>query len=465
MLGAILVVSSNPVYRISLKAQLSAAFASVTQADTLAAARKSLASARPDLVLMVDNLADGACSDVRSLLSAHQDTASIPLMVLCPDDSTARQSEILTTGADDVSGYPVDGQLLMARLRNLLRARQNIGGHGISGFGATLLDATEPETDFNRPDRLVILAQTRLDHVELVRKINRGLVTSGPALRICTLQEIKNQRISPDVIVLDMKCGSGRDPLERLAKLKTCEFARSAAIVAICPTDRPQMAVKALHNGADDVAAKTATSQELAARIRAQLLAKRHTERLRAAMRHGLKAAMTDPLTGLYNRRYAQLHLSRIARDAQACDTTYAVMIADLDHFKAINDKHGHLAGDQVLVETAARLRRSVGDRGIVARIGGEEFLLIVPNVAPEEASEMAQSACAAIGAEPFDTGHSERNVRATISVGWVCGPPKDAMPDTVTPPERTMLARADRALYDAKSRGRNQVNQHSMAA
>ena len=103
-------------------------------------------------------------------------------------------------------------------------------------------------------------------------------------------------------------------------------------------------------------------------------------DQLRASVEDRLRLAMTDPLTGLHNRRYAMAHLSRIAERAAVAGRTFALMILDLDRFKAINDTHGHAAGDAVLAEVAARLSAQLRPIDLVARIGGEEFLIALPD-------------------------------------------------------------------------------------
>ncbi|MEY8837662.1 GGDEF domain-containing protein, partial [Cribrihabitans sp. XS_ASV171] len=102
-------------------------------------------------------------------------------------------------------------------------------------------------------------------------------------------------------------------------------------------------------------------------------------DRVRSSVREGLRAAIRDPMTGLHNRRYALPALEALAREARAKGGMLAVMLADLDHFKRINDRHGHAAGDAVLIETARRLRNTLPGEALVARMGGEEFLLALP--------------------------------------------------------------------------------------
>jgi two-component system cell cycle response regulator len=164
-------------------------------------------------------------------------------------------------------------------------------------------------------------------------------------------------------------------------------------------------------------------------------------------------------LTGLYNRRYAMPHLERIAEQSRQSGRPYAVMVADLDHFKRINDLHGHEAGDAVLAECAHRLQSNMRAVDLVARIGGEEFLVVMPATGRAEARQAALRLCRKISQEPIALPGSAATIDVTVSIGLALssGLPADSisglgLPDT---PE-SLIKRADRALYRAKEMGRN---------
>ncbi|MBX7104111.1 MAG: diguanylate cyclase [Gemmataceae bacterium] len=155
-----------------------------------------------------------------------------------------------------------------------------------------------------------------------------------------------------------------------------------------------------------------------------------------------------DALTGLYNRREFD------RRVAEACKTgCVALVLSDLDHFKQINDCYGHLVGDSVLQWTAEQLRRASRDADAVARIGGEEFAVLLPGATPESAAAVAERLRLAIATLPFQFDTSEgkpMELSITISVGWVYAPAPCEVLD--------LLTRGDLALYSAKANGRNRV-------
>ncbi len=154
---------------------------------------------------------------------------------------------------------------------------------------------------------------------------------------------------------------------------------------------------------------------------------------------HGL--ASSDPLTGLANRR----HLEARARTMPA----FALLAIDVDHFKPINDRHGHAAGDEVLVQLAGRLSESAPVDALVARLGGEEFVVVLPGVGLDEALGEAERLRSAIAGRPCEL--DDHVLELTVSIGVACGPGGD---DGL----RDVLRRADLALYAAKREGRNRV-------
>ena len=155
--------------------------------------------------------------------------------------------------------------------------------------------------------------------------------------------------------------------------------------------------------------------------------------------------SITDKLTGLYNRHKLDETLHKILVESQKDNTPLCVVIADIDHFKQVNDKHGHQVGDMVLQEISALLLRNKQSSDIVGRLGGEEFLWIMPNTISEEAKGICEAFCKKI--ERHDFGEAGR---VTISIGGTQLLSEDS--------ERTILVRADDALYRVKNSTRNGV-------
>jgi two-component system cell cycle response regulator len=168
--------------------------------------------------------------------------------------------------------------------------------------------------------------------------------------------------------------------------------------------------------------------------------------------------AVIDPLTGIYNRRYASQHMNRVMERARETDGVFAVMMIDLDKFKAINDRHGHDAGDAVLREFSRRLQENIRGVDLVARFGGEEFFVAMPDVDRHAAAAAAERIRRAVEGSPVVLPGGKVRVDVTVSIGVAIAGAGDEDAETI-------IRRADSALYNSKESGRNRVSFFAQAA
>ena len=221
-------------------------------------------------------------------------------------------------------------------------------------------------------------------------------------------------------------------------------------VILLTARDRREDMVAALDAGADDFLTQPLDTVELRARLRSGervLDLQAHLLETQAALRH---QATHDYLTGLWNRRMILEELAREVNRASHNSTSLAVAVADIDHFKVINDTHGHAAGDLVLQTTAKRIRGVLRDYDAVGRLGGEEFLLLLPGCDRAEGQEIADRARLAVASAPIDLPSGA--ITVTLSLGLACRK-SDAPVDA-----SSLVETADRALYRAKANGRNRI-------
>lgn len=267
-----------------------------------------------------------------------------------------------------------------------------------------------------------------------------------------------------DAVVIEADLSDMGETARVLSEMRARRSSRYAAILVLHPKGQEQVALTALDMGANDVLAIGADPEEMALRLTTLIERKREADRLREAIDHGLRMASVDSLTGLYNRRYALPHLDAIATRAHSSSTAFCVMLVDIDRFKAVNDTYGHATGDAVLIEVARRLRDNLRARDMVARIGGEEFLIALPDTTLVEARRAAERLRAAICAGPVATAPDGRPVNSSISIGMAMGARTDTHAGENTSVDQ-LIAIADAALYASKAEGRNQVTLGSHAA
>lgn len=474
MSGRILIIDGIATRRIYLGVQLRDAHYDVQQCGTLGDALERVRAEPPELIIVALTAPDTPCLEFCKSLRADPVTAHAPIIVTAQDLSAERRLAVLQAGATEVLTRPTDERLLLARIRSALRARSSAEELGLREDTRRALGFAESGTEFARAGNLAILAG---DPALAERwKIAFGRLSNLQANLVdrddVFLPETARTG-APDLFVISA-IGPDREAALRLVtELRSRATSRLSAIVMVVAAKDVACAAMALDLGVDDLVLETACADELRLRVAAQLTRKRLQDRQRADLKTGLEAAVTDPLTGLYNRRYALPHLDRMAERARTADRSYAVMVLDIDHFKRVNDRFGHGAGDRVLRVIAETLRQNLRAVDLLARIGGEEFLIALPDCTETEAMSAAERLCDLIQSRTVTIGAADAEVRVTVSIGVAVGPPPPAASTSGTrqigavaqTDAQQMIERADGALYRSKTSGRNTVTVSSAAA
>ncbi len=458
MAGRILIADDVATNRIVLKVKLASAFYEVVQADSGRAALDLAVQERPDLIVLDLQMADIDGVSVCKALRANPATEHIPIiMVTAVSDKDAKMAA-LKAGADDFLYKPINELILLARVRSLLRARDTEEELRLRASTCRELGFAEANAMFEHPGHVGVVAAQKETAVRWKAALQ---AKTKNQIRIFTRETVLTSLAEgtvPDVFVIAADLERSDDGLRLLSELKSRAETRHSPVVAILRHPAHNQSVMALDLGANDLMDEEFDPEELALRVETQIKRKRQADRLRESVHDGLRMAVIDPLTGLYNRRYALPHMARIAERAQEQQRPFPVMILDLDRFKTINDSHGHGAGDQVLVEVARRIRENLRAVDLVARIGGEEFLIAMPDTSLAEARIAAERLRQVVEETPVTLENSNKRLHITMSIGVAMG---GARVQSVT----ELLAQADRALYAAKSDGRNQVMVNLSAA
>ncbi len=452
MIGKILIVDDVSTNRIVFKVKLTAAgYHTLMAADGESGFRTAVAE-RPDIILLDLFLPDRSGIDVLKALKKHPLTARIPVVTVSSEADADLRLEALRCGAEDFMARPIDDQTLLARLRGILRAREAPAGIEASDQNFQVLGLAEPPQAFAMPGQIALV----MPRGEMALRLKRELAALGQDRFVMMAPEEVHATPNgpgPDVYMIHADLNGPGGGLRVMSELLSRSSTRYAAFCIFTPDSPQLLAATAFDLGANDVVDAAMPTAELALRMHALVTRKREGDRMRASLQDNLRLALLDPLTGLHNRRYATAQLTVIAERARSGNAEFAVMVVDIDRFKSVNDRWGHATGDAVLIEVARRLSASLRASDLLARIGGEEFLIALPATALSEAQDVAERLCRAIHDTAVVLPDGLR-VPVTISIGMTTGGGAPSDPLQVA----ELVAQADRALMHSKTHGRNQV-------
>lgn len=458
MTGRLLIVDDVPTNRIVLKAKLAAAGYDPVVAPDAAAALAMMPSAAPDLVLM--DIAGPTGIGLIAALRGRAATADLPVVALTAGADDGARVSLLRAGADEVLAKPVDDRHLLALIRSHMRHIALAVGHpadgplhGLAEGGAAFqpqgqiaIVTARPETAMRLRRDLAGLCHNRLMVLppdEAVGSLSRP----GPAI---------------DVVMIEADLAEAADGLRLMSELQSRAATCHARFVLLLPEGTEVSAAMAYDLGAHGLIGPATPPAELALRLSRLVGQKQAEDRRRASVQDSLRLAAFDPLTGVYNRRTIDQHLVTVVRDATLRAQGFAVLLVDLDRFKRVNDNWGHPAGDAVLVAVAERMAQSLRRGDLLARMGGEEFLAILPGASLTDARLVGERLCHAIEAMPVAVPQGHK-IPVTVSVGIACCVPSAQRDAALQAGE--VVEHADRALLYAKSHGRNRVTVFRSAA
>lgn len=453
MTARILVVDDVLANVKLLEARLSAEYFDVITALSGTEALAICERAQCDIVLLDVMMPDMDGFEVCRRLKANPKTHHIPVVMVTALDQAADRVRGLEAGADDFLTKPVSDIALVARVRSLVRLK-------LMTDELRMRAHTSREIGIENPVIEAIADTGRSGHVLLIDDRQSSWDRIAGMLSAEHTVDVESDAAEAlfraadggyDLIVVSLALQSF-DGLRLCSQLRSLDRTRNVPIVAIADAEEDGSRLnRGLEIGVNDYVFRPIDRNELLARARTQVRKKRFTERLRDNVQLSIEMAITDALTGLHNRRYMETHVATLVEQAIARGKPLAVLVLDIDFFKAINDTHGHDGGDDVLREFATRLRKSIRGIDLACRYGGEEFVVVMPDTDLGIAAKVAERLRRRIASEPFLIHANGRTVEVTISIGLAGLAGTDDTPAKV-------LKRADEALYRAKRDGRNRV-------
>jgi len=452
MTARVLVVDDVPANVKLLEARLSAEYFDVATAFSGTEALKMCERAECDIVLLDVMMPDMDGFEVCRKLKTNPATHHIPVVMVTALDQPSDRVRGLEAGADDFLTKPVTDVVLVSRVRSLARLKMMTDELRMRAVTSREIGIQGPErdavTETGCNGRILIVDDRPSSYERIVAALSSEHIVDVEADPAEALFHAAEGNYELLIVSLGLKDFDG---LRLCSQVRSLERTRNVPILAVSEADNNARLVRGLEIGVNDYLIRPIDKNEMVARVRTQIKKKRYAERLRDNVQMSIEMAITDGLTGLFNRRYMEMHLATLMEQAVSRGKPLAVLVVDIDYFKAVNDSHGHDAGDDVLREFALRIRKTTRNIDLACRYGGEEFVIVMPETDMAVATMVAERLRRRIATEPFTIQLGARNLEVTISIGIAA---INGVDDTAA----AILKRADTALYRAKRDGRNRV-------
>jgi two-component system, cell cycle response regulator len=434
-----------------LEARLSAEYFDVLTAMSGVEALAICDRAECDIVLLDVMMPDMDGFEVCRRLKSNPATHHLPVVMVTALDQPSDRIKGLEAGADDFLTKPVSDVALIARVRSLSRLKVMTDELRMRAVTSRDIGIENPEreaiAEAGRNGRILIVDDRPSSHQRIAAALadeHQPEIEADPNAALFRAADGNYELI---IVSLGLE---NFDGLRLCSQVRSLDRTRNVPILAIADADNHSRLVRGLEIGVNDYLSRPIDKNELAARVRTQIRKKRYTERLRDNVQLSIEMAITDALTGLYNRRYMETHVGTLVEQAVSRGKPLTVLVLDIDYFKSINDTYGHDAGDDVLREFAIRIRKSIRGIDLACRYGGEEFVVVMPETDLAVATMVAERLRRRIATEAFAIQQGTRKVEVTISIGIAALGAQDNA--------ASVLKRADQALYRAKRDGRNRV-------
>lgn len=448
MTATVLVVDDLDANVKLLEAKLLSEYYTVITANSGEAAIDALLEHKIDIVLL-DVMMPGmdgfeTCKKIKSTPA----TTHIPVVMVTALSDIEDRIKGLEAGADEFLTKPINDIALFARVKSLTRMKKvsdelKLRNNTTLKLGGNIL---KPKENFT--DSKILLFDDDEIQVKNITNSLKDLTLQVKALP--SPDDIdKLVLFVPDIIIISCQINM-EDPLRISAMLRSKPIFKNAILMLLAEEENMHMVIKGMELGINDYFIYPVDKSELQARIKTQLRRKLYQDNLRIHLEESVDLSTKDGLTGIFNRRYFDIHIKQLLEKANESNKKICLMMVDVDHFKHINDHYGHLGGDDVLRKMSKILSGLFRVTDLVSRYGGEEFSVLLSDVAMHDCLIIAEKTRLKIQATSFSISGQENPIKITVSIGVAEYSPGQSVEDFIT--------KADRALYKAKDTGRNRV-------
>lgn len=448
MTATILVVDDLPQNIKLLEAKLLSEYYNVVSASSGAEALEALKQHKIDLVLLDVMMPEMDGFETCNRIKTDPDTTHIPVIMVTALSGIEDRVKGLEAGADEFIAKPIVDTALFARVKSLSRMKTVVDELKLRNKISAELGGQIVEIKDNFTDTKILVLD---DDIVQAKNIKSYLLPITEQIYgLSSIDEIDNfASFTPDLVILSCQLGVD-DPLRIGVTLRSKPNFKNCVIMLLAEDDNIPMVIKGIELGFHDYFVYPVDESELQARVKTQLRKKQYQDNLRTELEESVNLSTKDSLTGLFNRRYFDIHLQQMASKSIETGKKMCILILDMDHFKEVNDTYGHPAGDAVLKGFADILKSTFRITDLIARYGGEEFVILMSDASLKEGLIMAERLREKVEKNQFTIPDGNQPLHKTTSAGIGEYDPRETIED--------FFSRVDKALYEAKETGRNKV-------
>lgn len=404
----------------------------------------------PDIILLDIMMPEMSGFEVTRQLKNNPKTRNIPIILITALTEYQDKIKGFEAGADEFLNKPVHTDELLARIQSLLSMKEY---HERLSCKASIEESFTYNIDFSDAEeqlqqKIVLVVEENLEYRHLLKfhlaeQPYRLLLATTGREALALLEREPVDCLLIDITLPDI------NGFALCEKIRKNEAFRHIQTVGIAGVEDLELKIRGIEAGFDEYLIKPINFTELKVRIKSLLKKKTYLDKLTNQYHAVFQQAISDSLTGLYNHAYCKHFLEIDLKKAKRHGYPVSLIMADLDNFKQVNDRFGHITGDLVLKEVATILRNTIRLTDVAARYGGEEFALVLPYSNTDVAVILADRIIEAVNSHSFKVNDRTLDLNLTISLGIA------SYPDHATSMTE-LFEQADQALYKAKQRGKN---------
>jgi len=450
MTALVLVVDDLPQNVKLLEVKLTNEYYDVITASNGFEAIEMAKTKNPDIILLDVMMPEMDGFEACRKIKADRDIAHIPVVMVTALSDPSDRVQGLSAGADDFLTKPINEIALFARVKSLVRIKMmmdELSLRGQTGLQMGVNDIQECNSDVAGAKILIVD-----DDVIQSKHMSEELSNDYTVVMLDEPEKAVDEacRDNYDLVILSTQL-CDMDGLRLNSQLRSHEKARHIPILLLIEEGDDRTLEKGLEMGANDYIMTPLDINEMVARVKTQIRRKKYQDALRDNYHQSVSLAVTDGLTGLYNRHFLNAHLQNLFTLSKTSNKPLSIIMMDMDHFKSVNDTYGHNVGDEILKQLAEIILGSIRSSDLATRFGGEEFVVVMPETDIEQGNILAERIRSRVDEHDFKITHEVGMIKKTISIGVA------ELSDAIGTPTE-FIQKSDEALYEAKETGRNKV-------